>query len=406
MSHHTAPTVPPPLPSGARFWLLLGRCLSPLSALLLLGAGAATRRPDRRRAALQLLAGTRTLVGPSQDFRCKGGRLLVAGIMSEVRTTEQMNLPVDAARMDRDYIAAMGPRKDLAVLIKGTWTSFLDRGTPKAGPTEYFNLFDVIVNNSEMDIVIKTIEEMTAAHPNHLMQLLGGKDLEACSPVHVAFVNANNFNIMLENKAYKKVLQSAQLVLPDGIGVKIGLQMAGGSLRRNLNGTDLFPFLANLFIRRDWPVFLLGATDEVLAKASEKIRTKHPGVRIVGTRNGYFKPGDEKGISEMINQSGAMVLLIGMGTPRQELFVGRNTGHLTVPLVLSMGGLIDFLGEKNRRAPMWMRQIGMEWVFRLLQEPGRMWRRYLVGNPVFLWRVRRWIRGRHHLQQNKARNRT
>lgn len=401
-------TADPTLPSlrltaKGRIWLLVGRMFSPVSAFLLLLGGIIFRRGDRCRAALQVLSGTRTLVGPSCEMKCSNGRVLTPGILSEVRTFEQVNLPVDSAAIDRQYVAAMGPKKDLAVLLKGTWASLLDRGTPPSKPTEYFNLFDVIVNNSEIDLIIKTIEDMTLGHPNHMIQLLGSEGPEPSNPIHVTFVNANNFNIMLDRRDYKKALQTSQLVLPDGIGVKLALQMAGGSLRRNLNGTDLFPFLADLFERQGWSLFLLGATDKVLQKASSKITTRNKQLRIAGTRNGYFKTDDEKAICDEINASGAMVLLVGMGTPRQELFVARNIGNLKVPLVLSMGGLIDFLGEKNRRAPIWMRQVGMEWVFRLLQEPQRMWRRYLIGNPVFLWRARRWIRGKDKSTSQKAR---
>jgi N-acetylglucosaminyldiphosphoundecaprenol N-acetyl-beta-D-mannosaminyltransferase len=191
-----------------------------------------------------------------------------------------------------------------------------------------------------------------------------------------------------------RVLRGAELVLPDGIGVKLALRMVGGKLRRNLNGTDLLPHLASLFIKREWPVFLLGATSEVLARAKANLARRHPGLVVAGVHDGYFKPADEAALCDEINASGAMVLLIGMGTPRQEQWAARNAPRLSVPLVLSMGGLLDFLGEKNRRAPLWMRQAGLEWVFRLLQEPRRMWRRYVIGNPVFLWRVRRWARSR------------
>lgn len=268
--------------------------------------------------------------------------------------------------------------------------------------TDYFDLFGVVVNNSDTAAIIRTIEGMTLANPNLLIQSVGAGD--PSRPCHVGFVNANNFNIAVERPEYMAALRACDLVLPDGIGVKMALRMAGGELRRNLNGTDLFPHLCEMLVRHDWPVFLLGATDAVLAKASSNIQSRHPGIRIAGSHSGYFKPDDEAALCDKVAASGAMAVVIGMGTPRQELFVARNAGRLRVPLVLSMGGLLDFLGEKNRRAPMWMRNCGIEWVYRLLQEPGRMWRRYIIGNPVFLWRARQWIRqGRSNPNRRKGR---
>jgi len=385
-------TTPPRLSAPARLWMALGRIASPGSALVILAARLLTGAKNLKGKGMAVMAGRLSLVGPGTPRKLPSGRMIPAGVFSESDLSRRMNLELSAEELDASYLRRLGPRKDLAILLRGLWALALDRGpAEERADTDHFNLFGVIVNNSETDRILKTIESLAVSHPNMLIKMLPGGPAEPAPPTHVCFVNANNFNLALERPEYLKVLRGSDLVLPDGIGVKIGLQMAGGRLRKNLNGTDLLPHLSELFIRRDWPVFLLGATSEVLARAKANLEKRHPGIRVAGMHDGYFKAENEADLCEEINRSGAVALIIGMGTPRQEMWAARNAQRLQLPLVLSMGGLIDFLGEKNRRAPLWMRQAGLEWVFRLLQEPGRMWRRYIIGNPVFLLRVRKWV---------------
>lgn len=382
-----------PRTSVPRWWLLAGRVASPVSACLLLVGRLLPGGGVLKGASRDVLLGRRSLVGPAQAVTTSSGATIPAGVFSEAALSQRMNLELESAELDAAYLKKMGPRKDLGILLRGLWTLALDRGETEARePGDHFNLFGVIVNNSDTPRILETIRSLAVSHPNMLVQMLPDSPAEPAPPVHVCFVNANNFNLALERREYMEVLRQGDLVLPDGIGVKLGLQMAGGVLRKNLNGTDLMPHLAELFAREGWPLFLLGATNEVLDTAGRNLRKMQPNLQIAGSHDGYFRKEDEEALCEEINRSGAMVLVVGMGTPRQEMWVARNLRRLRVPIVLSMGGLLDFLGEKNRRAPMWMRQAGLEWVFRLLQEPGRMWRRYIIGNPVFLWRVRKWIR--------------
>jgi N-acetylglucosaminyldiphosphoundecaprenol N-acetyl-beta-D-mannosaminyltransferase len=356
----------------------------------------------------EVLFGRRTLVGPSKPRPAANGARIRAGIFNDYDLSMRMNLELSAEELDDAYLRKAGPKADLTLLLRSLWALALNAqaGTEDGNPTaDHFNLFGVIVNNADTAGILATIRSLTISHPNHLVQMLPEAPATAGAPAHVAFVNANNFNLALERDDYMKVLRKADLVLPDGVGVKLALQMAGGRLRKNLNGTDLIPHLSDLFVREDWPVFLLGASAQVLARAKANLERRHPGLRIVGVHDGYFKPGDEPALCEEINRSGAIALIIGMGTPRQELWAAANAPRLKVALILSMGGLLDFLGEKNRRAPLWMRQAGLEWVYRLMQEPGRMWKRYIVGNPLFLWRVRTWIRARKTTRAPKGRQR-
>jgi exopolysaccharide biosynthesis WecB/TagA/CpsF family protein len=358
-----------------------------------------------QRGARRLLNGERTLIGPSKPQSKDGRVFLRKGIISDARLCRMMNLEFSREELDNLYCQQVNPKKDLALLIRGIWV-FLISGEPGNTPlTQYFNLFDVVVNNSELDRVIDTIKKMIESHPNCINQMLAQveenrHDDQYFPPAHTCFVNANNFNLAVEKPKYLQALRHAELVLPDGIGVKIALRMAGGHLRKNLNGTDLLPFLIELLISNSWPLYLLGADSQTLKKAISNLQSQYPDLNICGSHDGFFKEENEEALCKDIVDTGTFVLIVGMGTPRQELWVERNQNRLPIPMVLTMGGLIDFIGEKNKRAPGWMRQAGLEWIFRILQEPRRMWKRYIIGNPVFLWRTRQWIK-KYKKKQNR-----
>ncbi len=208
----------------------------------------------------------------------------------------------------------------------------------------------------------------------------------------ITFVNAHNLNIAHEREDYRRILADADLILPDGIGVKLAARWAGQPLRHDLNGTDLFPDLMELCTREEWKVFFLGAEQEVLDRAVANTRERFPDVQVAGSHHGYFGPDGEADLAAAINAAGADIVVIGMGTPRQELVAARLRPLLRVRGLFCMGGILDFVGGKNARAPQWMRRGGLEWCYRLWLEPGRMWRRYVLGNPLFLWRATRYCR--------------
>lgn len=207
------------------------------------------------------------------------------------------------------------------------------------------------------------------------------------SPSLVAFVNPDCLNIAYRHAEYHKILTNAARVLPDGIGVKLGCRILGVELRENVNGTDMFPRLCERAAREGLSLFLLGAQPGVAEAAADEMRRRSPGLRIAGVRDGYFAPEELPAVLDQINQSGAGILLVAFGAPRQELWLAEQADRLAPPVRLGVGGLFDFYSGRIPRAPQWMREIGMEWLFRLMQEPGRLWRRYVIGNPLFLYRV-------------------
>jgi N-acetylglucosaminyldiphosphoundecaprenol N-acetyl-beta-D-mannosaminyltransferase len=131
----------------------------------------------------------------------------------------------------------------------------------------------------------------------------------------------------------------------------------------------------------------LGAKAEVVQGLVDWIRTHHPGVQIAGYHHGYFDPNDENRVIESIRDSGAHLLLVAFGAPRQDVWINRRLGETGTRVAIGVGGLFDFYSGRLPRAPLWMREIGFEWLYRMLQEPGRLWKRYLIGNCVFLFRV-------------------
>ena len=135
--------------------------------------------------------------------------------------------------------------------------------------------------------------------------------------------------------------------------------------------------------RRGVPVFLLGARADVLERAAEAVRRRHPGLRIAGTQDGYFDEEDDRSVVEAVNASGALLCYVGISTPKKERWVARRMRDLRAPVVMGVGGSLDVLAGVTRRAPRWMQRLGLEWLYRLMLEPRRMWRRYLLGNIEF-----------------------
>jgi exopolysaccharide biosynthesis WecB/TagA/CpsF family protein len=211
--------------------------------------------------------------------------------------------------------------------------------------------------------------------------------LDAALPTRVAFLNAHCANVAAKDGDYREAISSADAVLPDGSGVELAVRMRGRSLAANLNGTDLIPALCTRLAADGCSVFLLGGRPGIAAAAAATLQAGAPGLRVAGTRDGYFGPDEEDEVINSINASGADVVLVAMGVPKQDVWLHRNSGRLNALMTFGVGGLFDFLSGTIPRAPMALRRTGMEWTYRLYQEPARMWRRYVLGNPEFLLRA-------------------
>ncbi len=202
----------------------------------------------------------------------------------------------------------------------------------------------------------------------------------------VYLLNAHTLNLASADLGFRNVLNGGDLVLNDGLGVQIGSLLGGRPFFDNLVGTDLTPEVCERAARLGVSVFLLGGEDGVPERAAEALRRKISGIQIAGVHHGYFGESEERCLVEQINRSGAGIVLVGFGNPRQELWIHRNGPHLRCDLCIGVGGLFDHLSGKLQRAPSWVRRIGMEWFFILMCQPYK-WRRYLIGNPLFLFRL-------------------
>jgi len=269
------------------------------------------------------------------------------------------------------YCESQGLKIHLLILIKGLINNFLYSRDKLIEP-KIFELFGLKINN------LKLSEAIDWA----LREGEGRCEMGF-------FVNVNSINIAYDNPPFKKLLNSADRILADGSGVRLGAKYRKIKLRDNINGTDLLPHLCVKMAEMGKSVFLLGSAPGVAESTAKNIQGMYPRLKIAGTHHGYFTTGDDEAIVAKINHSKADVLLVALGSPRQEQWIAANRQRLNVTTALAVGGLLDFFSGGIPRAPRWMREIGCEWLFRLMQEPRKKFRRYVVGNPLFLWRL--WI---------------
>jgi exopolysaccharide biosynthesis WecB/TagA/CpsF family protein len=202
----------------------------------------------------------------------------------------------------------------------------------------------------------------------------------------IAFLNAHCVNVAARDPAYRWALGNATAILPDGSGLQLAARMHGTRFIENLNGTDLFPYIMEKAQRQGAKVFMFGSKSGIAEKAALKAMSLFPGLEIAGTRHGFFDADEESSIIESINASGADILLVALGVPRQDIWIARNRHRLTARIVFGVGAQFDFWSGLVSRAPPILRNLGLEWIWRLGIEPRRMFKRYIVGNPLFIMR--------------------
>lgn len=303
-------------------------------------------------------------------FAVRPGLISLFGVRSQTGLAHQTE-----SEMDRELYYKQTVKSDLGLAARSVVSGALGGGAVLEMPP-ILNFFGIPVVNTTMNEAVEWV--ITSARAKQKRQM--------------AFVNPDCLNIAWNNAEYRTVLRTTDRVLPDGIGIHLGCRMMRMALKANVNGTDMFPLLCEAAAREQLPIYLLGARPGMADAVAENMKQRYPDLRIAGCRGGYFVPEQEKEVVAAVNQSGARILLVAFGAPRQELWLERWKQQLEPSVTVGVGGLFDFYSGRIPRAPAWMREMGLEWVYRLIQEPGRMWRRYIIGNPLFLYRVRRQVK--------------
>jgi exopolysaccharide biosynthesis WecB/TagA/CpsF family protein len=233
------------------------------------------------------------------------------------------------------------------------------------------NVFDVLIDNVSLVQAVKMIIDASSGQQTR----------------QFAFVNAGCLNIAYSNEEYRLLLNRVAGVFGDGSGVKYACKATGQNILDNVNGTDMFPLLCEQAALSGKSIFLLGGNPGVAQEAAKRSLARYPSLQVAGFEDGFFTAQDTLDVIQRINESGADILLVAMGAPNQETWIDQHIDQLEVGAAIGVGGLLDFLARQVSRAPGLVRRLGFEWVVRWLNEPGRLFKRYLVGNPLFIWRV-------------------
>jgi len=336
-------------------------------------------RLDRLPVLANILWGDMTLVGPRplppgafalSDPAARRRLEVRPGLVSLWWLRDRTNIAYDPElEIDAEYVEGRSVRGDLGILLRSLLTLFY--GGRTASTAQQIEILGIPVANASMDEALAAI----------LSEIDGG------GPAHVCFTNPHCANLAQRDPQYLESLRRARLNLVDGIGMKVAGSLLSQPLKENVNGTDLFPRLCTALAERSGSVFLLGGKPGVAEDVGAWIASHAPGLQVCGMQHGYFEEDEEERVVAAIAAARPDVLLVAFGVPRQDTWLATHLPATRARVGMGVGGLFDFYSGRMPRAPQWLRELGLEWAFRLYQEPGRMWRRYLLGNAIFVVRV-------------------
>ncbi len=209
--------------------------------------------------------------------------------------------------------------------------------------------------------------------------------------VVLTYVNIHAVNIAYENSRFLDCLNKADIAFCDGFGVKLAGKILGLKIKHRYTPPDWIPLLADICQKRNFSIFLLGSRPGIAEKTSIQLKNRFPNLRVVGFHDGYFNKNpdsiENEKVIQSINSVKPDILIVGFGMPLQEFWLEENWPRLQAVVALPVGAALDYISGETYRGPGWMTNHGLEWLARLIIEPGRLWQRYIVGNPLFLWRV-------------------
>jgi len=225
-----------------------------------------------------------------------------------------------------------------------------------------------------------------------LNQLLGffTNCVENNKKVVVSNVNIHALNIAYSTLWFRHFLNDSSVTFCDGFGVRLAARLSGQKLSYRYTPPDFIESIARLAHQSRWKIFFLGAKPGVAQRAADPVMKKYPGLQIA-TWHGYFDKikgaQDSNQVIAQINKFHPQILILGFGMPLQERWILDNMDHLQINIALPAGAVFDYMAGEVRRAPHWMTGHGLEWLGRLIIEPRRLWKRYVIGNPLFFWRI-------------------
>lgn len=239
--------------------------------------------------------------------------------------------------------------------------------TLKSVASERYPILNTYVNALTINETVEYIEQ----------QIKIGLPLQ-----HVA-INALKVNLMNEDGKLREIVNACPLINADGASIVWAAKKLGVPLKDRVAGIDLFLRLVKEASEKGYKIYLFGAKEEVVQKVKNIFEEQYPLLQIVGTRNGYFEEKDEPQIVADMAASGADMMFVAFSSPKKELWVNKYLDKLNIPFVMGVGGSFDVVAGVTSRAPKWMQEHGLEWFYRFIQEPKRMFKRYIVGNVKF-----------------------
>lgn len=237
------------------------------------------------------------------------------------------------------------------------------------GPDTVRNLFGIPVNALSMNQVLARVH----------------RAIDSRTPLHIGVISASKVANMRRNVELREAVLQSDIILADGMSVVWASKLLRRPLPERVAGIDLMTEILRTGCAREDRVYCFGATDEVLDAVKAHIAETYPGLVVAGSHSGYYDPEEEPRIAADIAASQADVLFVAMSSPMKEQFLARYAAQIKVAVTHGVGGSFDVVAGKVKRAPVLWQKLGCEWLYRVIQEPGRMWKRYLVTNTVFLW---------------------
>lgn len=203
-------------------------------------------------------------------------------------------------------------------------------------------------------------------------------------PTQHVVINASKVILMKEDPKLQKIVNECPLINADGFSIIWAAKRLGIPVKDRVTGIDLFLNLVEVAWKKQYKIYLFGAKEDVVRKVKTIFEEKYPGLQVVGYHNGYFKEEEEPEIVENMKASGADMMFVAFSSPKKEYWVNKHLKESGIPFVMGVGGSFDVVAGITSRAPRWMQNCGLEWFYRFIQEPRRLWKRYFIGNIKFI----------------------